>query len=309
MKPMKNALIVAVALAALVAPAVFADGEMCSASDKSRAEGALRKAEEAEKAGRYKDAYQTATSSFGEPACAVNGYKRRDGLIERASKKLGAEAEKAGRFGEAFEYYSAPYQNGRRDYPLAAADRTMLKHAKANPDSYEVVSKAVGYFDQREGKPHLKEVRALARSGGDKMLAREEATFANTARRENSLKDLEKAREWFNLAGEGQRARTRAEQRGDTLLAQGSFRSVELAFSYFSLAENPKKTDAAKDRARKLGDDAARKGDHGLAAKFYALSGDEAKAAAIEKQKAQAEARRQDRFKQEQKSLEKELGL
>lgn len=296
---------VALALAGMTAPAAFADGEMCSESDKSRAEGALRKAEEAEKAGRNKDAYQTATSSFGEPACAANGYKRRDGLIERTSKKLGAEAEKAGRFGEAFDYYSAPYQR-RVDYPLGDADRAMLKYAKANPDNYKVVSKAAGYFDQREGKPNLKEVRALAKSSGEKMLAKEEKTFAA---RKDSLGDLQKAREWLDLAGEAKRASARAEQRGDTLLAEGSFRSVELAFSYYDFADNPKKTNAAKDRARKLGDAAARKGDHGLAAKFYDLSGDEAKAAAVEKQKEKTETIRKDKFKKDQKSLEKELGL
>lgn len=299
---------VALALAGMTVPAAFADGEACSASDKKRAEEVLSKAEAAEKAGRNKDAYQTATGSFGEPACAANGYKRRDGLIERTSKKLGAEAEKAGRFGEAFDYYSAPYQR-RVDYPLADADRAMLKHAKAKPDDLKVVSKAVGYFDRREGKPHLKEVRALAMSSGDKMLVREEKTFANAARRKDSLKDLEKAREWFNLAGEGKQARTRAEQRGDTLLAQGSFRSVELAFSYYGFAENPKKINAAKASAVKLGDAAARKGDHGLAAKFYELSGDESKVKAIEKQMQQVETSRQDKFKKDQKSLEKELGF
>lgn len=296
---------VVLALAGMAPLPAFADGEMCSASDKSRAEGALRKAEEAEKAGRNKDAYQTATSSFGEPACAANGYKRRDGLIERTSKKLGAEAEKAGRFGEAFDYYSAPYQS-RVDYPLADADRAMLKHAKAKPDDFKVVSKAVRYFDQRDGKPNLKEVRALARSGGDKMLAREEKTFAP---HKDSLSDLQKAKDWFDLAGDSKPARARAEKRGDTLLAQGSFRSVERAFAYYQFAENPKKTNTAKDRARTLGDQHAGKGDHGLAAKFYGLSGDEAKAAAVEKQKEQAETKRQGKFKKDQKSLEKELGL
>ncbi len=182
----------------------------------------------------------------------------------------------------------------------------MLKHANANPDDYKVVSQAVGYFDSREGKPHLKEVRALAKRGGDKMLAKEEKTFAA---HKDSLGDLQKAKEWFDLAGEGKLAQARAEQRGDTLLAEGSFRSVERAFAYYAFAENPKKTNAAKTRALKLGDDALRKGDHGLAAKYYELSGDEAKAATVEKQKEETEQERQKQFKKEQESLEKELGL
>ena len=297
---------VAIALAVSAAPAAFADGEACSASNKKEAEGALRKAEEAEKAGRNKDAYQTATSSFGEPACAANGYKRRDGLIERTSRKLGAESEKAGRFGEAFEYYRAPHQRGRLDYPLADADRAMLKHAKGNPDNYKIVSQAVSYFDSREGKPNLKDVRSLARSGGDKVLAKEEKSFAL---HKDTFGELRTARQWLDLVGEGKRANARAEQRGDALLGDGTVKSVERALRYYDFAENKGKEKKAQERAGKLGDEAARKGDHGLAARFYALSGDEAKAAAVEKQKEQAETKRQGKFKQDQKSLEKELGF
>lgn len=308
MRSMTTVSFAALVVAALFASSAFADGEVCSASDKKEAEGALRKAEEAEKGGRTKDAYRAA-QSLPMIDCTVNGYKRRDGLIERTSKKLGAESEKAGRFGEAFEYYNAPYLRGRVDYPLADADRAMLRHAKANPDDYKVVSQAVGYFDRREGKPHLNEVRALARSGGDKMLAKEEKTFAAVARREDSLKDLEKAREWLRLAGDEKPANARAEQRGDALLADGTVRSIELALQYYNFAHNKNKEKKAQERARKLGDDAARKGDHGLAARFYAISGDSTKLKAVEKQQEKAEAKRQQQFKQDQKSLEKELGL
>jgi hypothetical protein len=294
-----------IVVAALSAPAAFADGEGCSASEKREAEGALRKAEEAEKAGKYKDAYKFATSSFGEPGCATNGYKRREGLVERTSKKLGAEAEKAGRFGEAFKYYYAPYSY-RTTYSLADADRAMLKHVKANPDDYKAASQAVDYFKGREGTPHLQEVRASAKRAGDRMLAKEEKTFAA---RKDSLADLQKAKEWLELAGEGKRANTRAVQRGDTLLAEGGIRSMELAFQYYDFARDKQKLESAKSRARKLGDDAAAKGDHGLAAKFYELSGDKSRVKAAEKQKEKTETQRQDQFKKDQKSLEKELGL
>jgi hypothetical protein len=293
-------------IACMTAPAVYADGEACSASETKVSDEMLRKAEEAEKAGRIQDAYKAATRSIPSIHCAGNGYKRRDGMIERTSKKLGAEAEKAGRFGEAYEYYRAPERHGRADYDLANADRAMLKYAKAKPDDYKVVSEAANYFARREISSSLNEVRAIARRGGDKMLAKEEKTFAA---HKDSLDDLRKAREWLDLAGAAKGANARAEQRGDTLLAEGSFRSVEQAFSYYNFAENPKKLNAAKDRAHKLGDDAARKGDHGLAAKFYDLSGDEAKAAAVAKQKEKTETKRQDKFKQDQKSLEKELGF
>jgi len=299
-------LFIAAGIVCWTAPAVYADGEICSASEIRIADGMLRKAEEAEKAGRTQDAYKAATQSIPSIFCAGNGYKRRDGLIERTSKKLGAEAEKAGRFGEAFEYYNAPIGWGRADYDLGNADRVMLKHAKARPDDYKVVSKAAVYFGQRDLSSSLKEVRGIARRGGDKMLAKEENIFAA---HKDSLDDLGKAKGWLDLAGEADRANARAEQRGDTLLAEGSFRSVERAFSYYHLAENPKKIGAAKDRARTLGDRHAGKGEHGLAAKFYDLSGDEAKAEAVEKQKEKTETTRQGKFKKDQKSLEKELGF
>ena len=306
MKTTTIVLFLAAGIACWTAPAVYADGEVCSASEIKVSDGMLRKAEEAEKAGRIQDAYKAATQSIPSIHCAGNGYKRRDGVIERTSKKLGEETEKAGRFGEAFGYYSAPARHGRADYDLGNADRAMLKHAKARPDDYKVVSEAANHFVRRDLSSSLKEVRGIAKRGGDKMLAKEEKTFAA---RKDSLDDLGKAREWLDLAGEAKPANARAEQRGDTLLAEGSFRSVERAFSYYSFAENPKKIDAAKDRARNLGDQHAGKGDHGLAAKFYNLSGDEAKAAAVEQQKEKAETKRQGKFKKDQKSLEKELGF
>ncbi len=289
------------------APAAFADGEACSASEKKTAEGALRKAEEAEKAGRNKDAYQTATSSIGEPACAANGYKRRDGLIERTSRKLGAEAEKAGQFGDAFTYFSAPHRHGRPDYPLDDADRVMLKHAKAKPEDFEAVSKAVGHFEKRGIQASLKETRTLAKAAGEKALEKETKAFAATGR--DSRAALNDARRWFDLAAGPPRAQERAVQRGDALLAEGTPHSVELAFEYYQFAHSEEKLKNARMRAQKLGDEAARKGDQGLAARFYALSGDKTKAAAVEKQKEKTEAKRQQQFKKDQQSLEKELGL
>jgi hypothetical protein len=296
--------------AVLFASAVRADGEVCSASEMKTSNGLLRKAETAEKSGKIRDAYAIATQGIPSLHCAENGYKRRDGLIERTSKKLGAEAEKGGRFGEAFDYYSAPHRHGRLDYPLADADRTMLKYAKANSDNYKVVSQAMGYFDQRDGRPHLNDVRALAKSSGDKMLAKEEKTFAV---RRGSLDDLHKAREWLNLAGDSKPARARAEQRGNALLAEDTARSIELAMEYYRFADNRNKEKQAQERARKLGDEHARNGEHRLAVKFYELAGDDAKARALaqktEAESKKVEAKRQDQFKKDQQALEKELGL
>ena len=297
-----------IGLAMLCAPAAFADGEVCSGSQKKEAEGALRKAEDAENAGRTKEAYDAA-QSLPMIDCAANGYKRRDGLIERTSKKLGTEAEKTGRFGEAFEYYSAPHRHGRLDYPLANADRAMLKNANANPDDYKVVSQAVHYFDSREGKPHFKEVSAIVKRGGDKMLAKEEKTFAAL---KDSLNDLQQAGEWLNLIGDKQ-AQARGEQRGDTLLADDSRKSLELAISYYQFAGNDRKVQQVRDKARRLGDVHIKKDEKKIASEYYAIAGLSDKASELlkahEAEKEKTEEKRQKQFKKEQESLEKELGL
>jgi len=307
MNTMTKFFFVVLALAGMTLSPAFADGEVCSASDKSRAEGALSKAEAAEKAGRTLDAYRAARS-LSMLECAAKGVGRRDGLIERSSKKLGMEAEKAGRFGEAFEYFSTPLNYGRLDDRElnAAADRNMLKYAKSKPEDYKVVSQAAEYFKGRDNASSLNQVRGIARQSGDEALAKEEKDFTSNRK---SLGTLEIARRWLEIAGDSKRADSRAVQRGDTLLAEGTVSSIERAMQYYSFAGSKSGEKKAQERARKLGEDAARKGDHSLAARFYALSGDEAKAAAVEKQKEKAETKRQDKFKQDQKSLEKELGL
>lgn len=281
-------------------------GDICTAAQTKEAEGALKKAEDAERAGRMKDAYAVVDKGIPVIDCSKNGYKRRDGVIERTSKKLGADAEKAGQFRDAFVYFSAPHRHGRLDYPHADADRAMLKYAKASPDDYKAVSEAARYLERREGKPHLKEVLALARSGGDKALAKEEKAYPG---RRDTLEDLRKAKEWFGILGDVKPVYARAVQRGDALLAEDSVRSIELARQYYHFAENKNKQRQAQERAGKLGDEAARKGEHGLAARFYDLSGDRTKMKAVEKQKEKTEAGRQQQFKKDQKSLEKELGL
>jgi hypothetical protein len=98
-------------------------------------------------------------------------------------------------------------------------------------------------------------------------------------------------------------------QRGDALLAENTVRSIELAMEYYHFADNQAKAKQAQERAGKLGDDAARKGEHGLAARYYGLSGDRTKMKAVEKQKEKTESKRQDQFKKDQQALEKELGL
>jgi len=293
---------------ALLSPAFALADDVCLAADKTKAESAMKQSEDAESAGRLADSYAAAQSARALE-CASNGYKRRNALLERVSKKLGDAAEKAGRYGESFDYYRTP-ANNRTDYNLGDADRAPMKHAKASADNHKVVSLAASWFSQRNDQKSLAEIRAIAKASGTKALAAEDNAFAATR---VSLAEIEKAHEWLRLAGDDKPALARAVQRGDTLLATGAFSAVERAFRYYDFARDQQKLKSAQDRARQLGDQHAKDGQTRVAAQFYDLAGDSAKAAALQK-KAEArhektEAKRQEQFQKDQKSLEKELGL
>ncbi len=307
MKTIAAFLVLIFGAAGSASPVLASGGEemQCKPADIKRGDETLKRAESAERAGRMKEAYDIVRGDKGF-GCAPNAYPRSEGILSRTGKKLGEEAEKAGRFDEAFGYFDALQQRTDvRDY--SNTDRVMLKHAKAKPEDLAVVSKAVGHFEKRGNQASLKETRALAKAAGEKALEKETKAFAAAGR--DSRAELNDARRWFDLAAGPPRAQERAVQRADALLAEGTPSSVELAFEYYQFAHSEEKLKNARTRAQKLGDEAARKGDQGLAARFYALSGDKTKAAAVEKQKEKTETKRQQQFKKDQQSLEKELGL
>jgi hypothetical protein len=310
MKSTTTILVLSLAIAGVASPLAHADGEGCTASQTRQSAIALRQAEDAEKSGRVKDAYTAATRSIPAIDCAVNGNTRRIGLIERTSKRLGDEAEKAGRYGEAFDYYSAPQRHGQANHNLADADRALLKQVEAKPGDYKLIFFAAGYFEHRGIRTSVDQTRVIAKASGENALSVEAKAFAGSRQ---SLNELQKAREWFEIAGDTGPVKVRAVQRGDALLAHGAFSSVERAFQYYDFAGDQKKRKSAQARARRLGDEHAKTGQTRVAAQFYILAGDNAKAAALEKKMDarddKGEAKRREQFKKDQKSLEKELGL
>lgn len=309
MKSTSAILVASLAAAVVASPLARADGVPCTPAEVQQAETLVRQAEAAEKAGRSREAYTAATGRTPWD-CAKDSYQRRNGLIERTGKKLGDEAEKAGRYGEAFEYYRAPQLHGRGDGNLADADRALLKQVKAQPGDYKLVSFAAGYFAQRGINSNLEATRAVAMASGENALAIEAKAFAASRQ---SLNELQRARDWFEITGDVSPVNARAVQRGDTLLAHGAISSVERAFLYYDFAHNEPKRKSAQNRARQLGDEHVKTGETAVAAQFYMLAGDEARAAALEKtmksRDDKAEAKRREQFKKDQKSLEKELGL
>jgi hypothetical protein len=187
----------------------------------------------------------------------------------------------------------------------------MLKQVKAKPDDINTVSSALTHFGNRKDEARQKELRAHAARNADRWLAAEDKAFQT---RKDSLPELEKAKDWLYHAGSGPgKARERAEQRGDTLAADEARRALETALRYYRFADKPHKQQQVKDQAQRLGDNHARKGEHQQAVDYYRIAGPDAKADGLEKKsgadRSKAEAKRQDQFKQDQKALEKELGL
>lgn len=165
---------------------------------------------------------------------------------------------------------------------------------------------------------YLGELKAIATKQGEKYLADEDKIFrarkTSLAAKGDTFTELNRARDWFSLFGQEKHVKDRAVKRGDTLLADDSRKSLELAITYFGYADHPEKlVQKAKDKAHRLGDAHLKKGEKEIAVEYYHIAGLDDKASKLEEaheaETAKAEAKRQGQFKQEQKSLEKELGL
>ncbi len=301
MRKIISVCILSAGLAGLTAPLAFADG--CPDKEIAAETLKMKKAEDSEKAGKLKEAFNAAKTVAWE--CLGNDAgKRRDALIQRTGRALGDREEKQGRFKEAFDWYQASNLD-------ADADRVMLKQANAKPDDTNTVARAIEHFKRRNDETHVKEMRGIASRNADKWLAAEDKAFAA---RKDSRDELGKAKDWAYYSGSGfGKVFERAEKRGDTLATDDARRSIENAVAYYEFAEKPQKAKGVRDKARKLGDAHAGKGENKLAVDYYNLAGDNAKARELDKkseaERKKTESTRQDKFKKDQQSLEKELGL
>jgi hypothetical protein len=301
MRKIISVCILSAALAGLTVLSAFADG--CPDKEIAAETLKMNKAEDSEKAGKLKEAFNASKTVAWE--CLGNeASKRREALIKRVGRMLGDQEEKQGRLKEAFDWYQA---SGLE----ADADRVMLKQVNAKPDDTDAVGGAIDHFKRRNNEARVEELHGLASRNVDKWLAAEEKSFAA---RKDSRVELGKARDWVYYAGAGSgKVTERAEKRGDTLAADSARRPIENAIAYYEFAEKPQKAGSVRDKARKLGDKHASKGENKLAVEFYRIAGDDARAAGLEK-KAEAEQQktesaRQGKFNKDQKALEKEIGL
>ena len=283
-------------------PVAWADG--CRTEDEKAAAAQMRKAEDRERAGNLKEAYETAGRI--DSMCLIgDGYKRHEAMRKRIGLQLGQQDEKQGRLGAAFDWY----KNSGNE---AEADRIKMKQVNASPRDRNVVSNAIDHFRFRNNDARVAELRQLAAKNADLELASEEKVFA--ARKE-SFDELGKARDWFALVSEGaaKKVRERAEQRGDTLLKEDTHRHLENAKRYFGMAEAKPKEKALQDKALRLAQEHEKKGEIAQAANFYGLAGASDKGNALqeraEAQHNKSEEKRQKQFTKDQDALEKELGL
>jgi len=283
-------------------PMAWADG--CRTEDEKAAAAQMRKAEDNERAGKLKEAYEAA-GKIDSMCLAGDGYKRHEAMRKRIGLQLGQQEEKQGRLAAAFDWY-------KNSGNAAEADRVKMKQVNTAPRDRNVVSNAIDHFRFKNNDARVAELRQLAAKNADLELASEEKAF--TARKE-SFDELGKAKDWFYLVGEGaaKKVRERAERRGDTLLKEDTFRHLENAKRYFGMAEVKPKEKAVQDKALRLAQAHEKKGEITQATNFYGLAGANAKGAELEKrteaQHKKSEEKRQKQFTKDQDKLEKELGL
>lgn len=290
-------------LTALLAPTLGVADSLCPGSREEKAADAqFARAQQAEKAGRWAEAYDAATRANSDCVRSPNEVRA---LQHRTAQKLGQEAERKQDLERAFRWYQSAEA-------LPDADRVKLAQAKKRPTDVGVMSGAIDWFKRRGDEPDLREVRAIAARNADRAFAAEERAFAGFGH--DSLEALDSARSWLGYAAAGdQRALVRAEQRGDTLAADDTRASLGLALRYYQAAGKDEKRKSVREKARRLGEAHAAKGEASMAADFFALAGDEARASKVREaarsKDEKAEKTRQKTFEKDQSRLEKELGL
>jgi hypothetical protein len=195
------------------------------------------------------------------------------------------------------------------------ARRLADKAYRSRDDAYALGSDRAARLKAIPG--YLKTLQGIATKNAERYLAEDDKIFkarkTSLTAKVSSVEELGKAQSWLSVFGEERRANERAIQRGDTLLKDDSRVSLQLAIEYYQLARNGAGERKVRDKARALGDASLKKGEKKLAADYYQIAGMDDKAHAIEQaheaETEKAEAKRQTKFKQDQKSLEKELGL
>ncbi len=272
----------------------------------------VKRAKAAEQAGRFKDAYKEAKLSTGECATGVDDTQA-NALMARVAHKQGLLDEKRGGFLEAADWFEkAQGLDDIKNYD--DIDRVMMKYARSAPTDLKVFEKAHGHFTNRHlgpGDPNMKELQRIALANGEKELAGEAKAFTPLR---DTRQELSRARDWLQYVDGGkQKVFDRATQRGDSLAKDDAPGPFERALEYYRQVQNTQKEKQLQDRANRLGDAHAGKGEDAVALRYYRIAGRDDKGDKFEKEtdtkREKAETQRKKEFKKGQDSLEKELGL
>ncbi len=273
---------------------------------EAQARTQISQAEQKEKAGNARAAYDALQKIS---SCISEASRKRIQIMEtRLVKWLGSEAEKNGRFKEAFDWFV-------KSESTDDADRVMMKRAQAQPEDHATFSTAFDYFKSRGIVNSIKTLRTIAVHNASQLLAAEEKLFAANHNTSDTLDTLGKAKDWLHYAEapENRMAAERAEKRGDTLSVETTRYFLKMAISYYHFADKPEKTKSIRDKAKKLGDEAAHKGEAEVAAEYYEIAGLSDQARELKKhtetKRNEDEGARQKQFKKDQDNLEKELGM
>jgi hypothetical protein len=273
----------------------------------------LRLGEEAEKKGRLAEAYKYYEYFHGLAADRVQ--------MKLATAKPGDFKSVQAGIGYMRSVQGPLREGEQQKIGTADADRTRLAamgHYSSQSEANKRDPDRAARLKAIEG--YLGKLTAIAKRQGEKFLADEDKVFrarkASLVSKHDTFGELNKARDWLGLAGQERRVNERAIKRGDTLLADDSRKSLELAISYYQFPHDDlgdKRTQKVQDKARRLGDAHLKKGEKKIAADYYGIAGLSDKASKLEEaneaEKEKAETKRQSKFKNDQKSLEKSLGF
>jgi hypothetical protein len=286
----------------VVAQSTLADG--CATAEESAAAASMKKADDADRAGKLKEAY-AALGKVDSMCLGRDAGKRYESMRKRIGLQLGQQEEKQNHLAAAFDWYKS---SGNGD----EADRVKMKQVNATPRDRNLVSSAIDHFKYKDNSARVAELRQLAAKNADLEFAAEEKAFAT---RKESFQELGNAKDWLGYAGDGaaKKVRDRAEQRGDTLLKEDTVRHLENAKRYFNLADAKQKEKTLKDKAMRLAQEHEKKGETNQAAGFYNLADASAQGNVLQKraeaEHKKGEEKRQKKFSKDQGDLEKQLGL
>lgn len=292
------------------------DGSSCTDEDFKRGVANIAKAKELEQGGNYRQSYETLKGAAclwatDDDKTFREKLREVEAIQKRLYKELGDETEKKGQLQEAFDWYR------KGESYKGDEERVMMKMAKAKPDDFATIKTAFDYFEGNHMADSLKTIRMMAVRNAKPWLDKEDKQFGSKQSEiyGKAFGSLEQARKWlaFAEAPENRMAAERAEKRGDGMASQTTPYFLKEMIRYYNFAGKPEKIKSVQGRAKKLGDEAKGKGESDLAVDYYHIAGLNNEAHDLQKhaeaQQRKDEGKRQQKFKKDQDSLEKELGM